>query len=163
MRGKTCDRVSESEVTKLCRYPMFKKPSVFILSANVAQRLHVWRHMMMFHNINTFKIQKIQSIHMEIPFFSIPKKRKICCVCVCEQIEHKLKLLSVWVKVKIDKIYSVCYFLPVYRRENRFLNALIVLAIMGAIFLTSGLSRPGVTAPSEEREEPWGGLLWEGG
>lgn len=28
-----------------------------------------------------------------------------------------------------------------YRRENRFLKALIVLAIIGAILLTSGLSR----------------------
>lgn len=44
-----------------------------------------------------------------------------------------------------------------YRRENRFLKALIVLAIIGAIFLTCGLSRADAAAEdpplgAEERE-----------
>lgn len=53
-----------------------------------------------------------------------------------------------------------------YRRENLFLNALIVLAIMGAIFLTCGLSRaacPPAAPPlgAEDRDDPGEGLSWE--
>lgn len=52
-----------------------------------------------------------------------------------------------------------------YRRENLFLNALIVLAIIGAIFLTCGLSLalcPAALLGAEEREDDSGaGLLNE--
>lgn len=76
------------------------------------------------------------------------------CVCV-RRNEGVSSKISAKVKLKTQlEFIKYIQSLSHYRRENLFLKALIVLAIMGAIFLTCGLSRAAGPPPPPPAPPP---------